>query len=222
MGCPARAGGGVRAASGYAPRSASRSCHRRSGAALEAARGRRRRSGPGRACSGTRARHGRVRSERTGRRAWASASASMHREGVQGTRRPRIGCYRTIADVFQGGLMRSAVLAAIAAVVLLAPAAVVAQARDQGPDAGLQAQLPAAAHAGVPIPGSTDTHPDPACDAQAASQPDARADRANCRKLTDAEIATAPINEVRVVSRHVAHIGGREIPYTATAGTLTL
>jgi carboxypeptidase C (cathepsin A) len=118
--------------------------------------------------------------------------------------------------------MRSAVLAAVAAVVLLAPAAVFAQTRDQGPDAGMQAQPPAAAHGAVPIPGSSDTHPDPACDAQAAAQPDARAERANCRKLSDAEIATAPINEVRVVSRHVAHIAGREIPYTATAGTLTL
>jgi carboxypeptidase C (cathepsin A) len=117
--------------------------------------------------------------------------------------------------------MRSAVLAAVAAVVLLAPAAVIAQTRDQGPDASMQAQS-SAAHAGAPTPGSSDTHPDPACDAQAASQPDAHADRANCRKLTDAEIATAPINEVRVVSRHVAHIAGREIPYSATAGTLTL
>jgi carboxypeptidase C (cathepsin A) len=51
---------------------------------------------------------------------------------------------------------------------------------------------------------------------------DARADRARCRKLTDADIATAPIHEVRVASRHTATIGGRPLAYTATAGTLTL
>ncbi len=51
---------------------------------------------------------------------------------------------------------------------------------------------------------------------------DARADRARCRKLTDAEVATAPIVEVRKVTHHSAVIGGREIAYTATAGTLTV
>ena len=69
---------------------------------------------------------------------------------------------------------------------------------------------------------------DSACDGHDAAtgadagKGDARADRANCRKLTDAEIATAPIVEVRRVSRHTAVIGGRTIAYTATAGTLTL
>ena len=51
---------------------------------------------------------------------------------------------------------------------------------------------------------------------------DPRADRARCRKLTDADIATAPIVEVRRVTRHQGVIGGRPIAYTATAGTLTL
>ncbi len=51
---------------------------------------------------------------------------------------------------------------------------------------------------------------------------DPRADRARCRKLTDAEIATAPIAEVRKATRHTATIGGRPFPYVATAGTLTI
>jgi carboxypeptidase C (cathepsin A) len=51
---------------------------------------------------------------------------------------------------------------------------------------------------------------------------DPRADRAACRKLSDYDVATAPIREVRKVTRHTATIGGRAIAYTATAGTLTI
>ncbi len=51
---------------------------------------------------------------------------------------------------------------------------------------------------------------------------DPRADRAQCRKLSDSEIATAPILEVRKVTHHSAVIGGRAMAYTATAGTLTV
>ena len=61
--------------------------------------------------------------------------------------------------------------------------------------------------------------------AQPGDQPhhaDARADRARCRKLSDFDIATAPITEVRRISHHSAVIGGRTIAYTATAGTLTI
>jgi carboxypeptidase C (cathepsin A) len=128
--------------------------------------------------------------------------------------------------------MRSAVLAVAAAVLLLAPTAPFAQTRDLGPDASMRTQAQPAASARVvgaaPAPGEG-FHPDPACEPQgseaAAAQAgasDPRADRANCRKLSDADITTAPINEVRVVSRHEAHIGGRALAYTATAGTLTL
>ncbi|HXQ09855.1 MAG TPA: peptidase S10 [Caulobacteraceae bacterium] len=128
--------------------------------------------------------------------------------------------------------MRSAVLAVAAAVLFLAPTSPFAQTRDRGPDASMRAQgqpaAPARAPGAVPAPGEG-LHPDPACEAQggesAAAQAgagDARADRANCRKLSDADIATAPINEIRVASRHEAHIDGRVIAYTATAGTLTL
>ena len=67
--------------------------------------------------------------------------------------------------------------------------------------------------------------PDPACDAPTADSArgsDMRADRARCHKLSDAEVATAPIVEIRKVTRHQAMIGGRSIAYIATAGTLTV
>ena len=51
---------------------------------------------------------------------------------------------------------------------------------------------------------------------------DARAERAQCRKLNDSDIATAPVVEIRKVTHHQAVIGGRTMPYTATAGTLTI
>ena len=51
---------------------------------------------------------------------------------------------------------------------------------------------------------------------------DARADRARDAKLSDADIATAPVREVRRVTQHTATIGGRPLAYTATAGTLTI
>ncbi|HWF01708.1 MAG TPA: peptidase S10 [Caulobacteraceae bacterium] len=68
---------------------------------------------------------------------------------------------------------------------------------------------------------------DPDCDHAGPSEAqqkgaDPRADRARCRKLMDWEIASAPVNEIRRVTRHTAVIGGRTIPYTATAGTLTV
>ena len=51
---------------------------------------------------------------------------------------------------------------------------------------------------------------------------DPRADRAACRKLSDYDVATAPIQELRKSTQHTAVIGGRSIGYTATAGTLTI
>ncbi|MDE2355944.1 MAG: peptidase S10, partial [Alphaproteobacteria bacterium] len=67
---------------------------------------------------------------------------------------------------------------------------------------------------------------DGACDHEMAGSDgahgDARADRAACRKLTDADIATAPIVEVKKVTHHEAMIGGKMLAYTATAGTLTV
>ena len=58
--------------------------------------------------------------------------------------------------------------------------------------------------------------------AAGAARGDARADRARCRKLTDADIVSAPIVEVRKVTRHQGVIGGKPLAYTATVGTLTI
>ncbi len=51
---------------------------------------------------------------------------------------------------------------------------------------------------------------------------DPRAAKARENKLGDSDVATAPIRELRVPSRHTATIGGRSIAYTATAGTVTI
>jgi carboxypeptidase C (cathepsin A) len=136
-------------------------------------------------------------------------------------------------------------LAALAAALTAIAAPVLSQSAT-GPDASMQAQN---APAGTPLshrgrtpdePGVADRSP-PGLAAPAAGEggradadcehaggdthgpgTDARADRARCRKLTDAEIASAPIIEVRRVSHHQAVIGGRPLAYTATAGTLTV
>jgi len=87
----------------------------------------------------------------------------------------------------------------------------------------------AADEPGAPGPRTSDNaHPDADCDAHGDAKPDdggkgdPRAYRAQCRKLSDADIATAPIVEVRKVTHHQGVISGRPIAYTATAGTLTL
>lgn len=143
--------------------------------------------------------------------------------------------------------MRLGAFAALAAVVWLAPA--LAAAQDAGPDSGMQAvnraaatrssperaersNLPtvserAAGEEGLRIDPDCDTHSGGGASTQAgesggSGKSDARADRARCRKLKDSDIATAPIGEMRVASRHTATIGGRAIAYTATAGTLTI
>ncbi len=53
-------------------------------------------------------------------------------------------------------------------------------------------------------------------------QTSARGERAADNKLSDRDIATAPIRELAKATRHTANIGGKSIPYTATAGTLTI
>lgn len=139
--------------------------------------------------------------------------------------------------------MRLTVFVAIAAALLCSPAGLWAQTRDTGPDASMQA------HADRPLglapdepgrhqgdhasAGESGGHGDAECDPKSGAAPDGgddaakpkgdpRADRARCRKLSDADIATAPIAEVRRVTHHTATIGGRAIAYTATAGTLTI
>jgi carboxypeptidase C (cathepsin A) len=136
-------------------------------------------------------------------------------------------------------------LAGAAVLALVGPS--IAQAAQPGPDSSMEqvnAQAksrPAQRHGRMPDePGVSDQPPpglappmpgeggraDADCEHMGASaegaHADARADRAACRKLTDADIATAPINEVRKVTHHTATIGGRQIAYTATAGTLTI
>ncbi|MDB5427360.1 MAG: peptidase, partial [Phenylobacterium sp.] len=49
-----------------------------------------------------------------------------------------------------------------------------------------------------------------------------RGQAAGERKMSDFDIATAPIHETATSTRHSVTVGGRTIPYTATAGTLTL
>ncbi len=49
-----------------------------------------------------------------------------------------------------------------------------------------------------------------------------RGQAAGEKKISDADIATAPVHEAQKTSRHSVTVGGRTIPYTATAGTLTL
>ena len=135
--------------------------------------------------------------------------------------------------------MRPSVFVALLAALLAFPAAALAQTGDAGPDQSMIDQTKAA-HRDLPTQaerqtGGEDSHADTDCggksDGGAGAQPgetgaspggDPRADRARCRKLSDTDIATAPIDEARVPSRHQATIGGKPLAYTATAGTLTL
>jgi carboxypeptidase C (cathepsin A) len=57
---------------------------------------------------------------------------------------------------------------------------------------------------------------------QAPEKTSERGERAASNKLSDADIATAPIQEQAKATHHTASINGRSIPYTATAGTLTI
>jgi len=115
--------------------------------------------------------------------------------------------------------VRAGLLTFVCALAFSAPA----WAQTSGPDASMTpaksagARAPAApAEPDHPKPADA-THPDAACE-----RGEARVERAGCRALTDAEIALAPINEVKSVTHHQGVIGGRPIAYTATAGTLTL
>ena len=49
-----------------------------------------------------------------------------------------------------------------------------------------------------------------------------RTEDARQAKITDADIVTAPVFERKSVTHHTVTIDGKSIPYTATAGTLTL
>jgi carboxypeptidase C (cathepsin A) len=132
--------------------------------------------------------------------------------------------------------MRATLIAGVAAIVLAFP--ICATMAATGPDAGMRqanaapllekGQATGAPDENVdekPKGGGDGGRPDADCDAHTANNEgsgDARADRARCRKLTDYDIATAPIVEIRKVSHHQIVIGGKTIAYTATAGTLTI
>ncbi|QUD87264.1 S10 family peptidase [Phenylobacterium montanum] len=107
--------------------------------------------------------------------------------------------------------MRHLLVSAAALALLAAPASGRAQSSAQpGPDASMAAQAgekPDKASAGQPKPGAA---------------LDLRALTAQSDKLKDSDIATAPIREIRRTSHHTVTIGGKQIAYTATAGTLTI
>ncbi len=111
--------------------------------------------------------------------------------------------------------MRLALALVAAASLLSAP--FIASAQTTAPEV-------AAARAGPPRQPAGRAHDEPGgaqtTDTQAG--PDAHADHARADKVTDADIATAPVHEVRKVTHHTVTIGGRPIAYTATAGTLTI
>jgi carboxypeptidase C (cathepsin A) len=134
--------------------------------------------------------------------------------------------------------MRS--IAATLATLVLVLASEVPVSAANGPDAGMRqaiaVALPggtAAAQAGevgqgargggegARIDADCDSHPTPTGEG-GGGPGDPRADRARCRKLTDADIASAPIAEIHDVTHHQVTIGGKPIAYTATAGTLTI
>lgn len=125
------------------------------------------------------------------------------------------------------------VIVSVLAIGLVASPIAASCAAAGGPDAGMrQAASPAAPALGdaaeKPHAAGESMRYDADCDAHtgagdsSAMAGDHRADRARCRKLTDADIATAPITEIRKTSRHEVVIGGKPVPYSATAGTLTI
>jgi carboxypeptidase C (cathepsin A) len=63
---------------------------------------------------------------------------------------------------------------------------------------------------------------EPGRDDQQQPQTSERGEHARENKLSDSEIATAPIREVQSITHHVTTINGRTIPYSAIAGTVTI
>jgi carboxypeptidase C (cathepsin A) len=53
-------------------------------------------------------------------------------------------------------------------------------------------------------------------------RPDAAAKAVGETKIGDADIATAPVNEIERTTHHTVTVNGQTIAYDATAGTLTL
>ncbi len=111
-------------------------------------------------------------------------------------------------------------IAPVLAVLMIAPAAGAQErpvSREPAVGAERGARRPATGNtaADADEPGRGD-----ATNTQPAGDP--RAARARENKVGDSDVATAPVRELRVPSRHTATIGGRTIAYTATAGTVTI
>jgi carboxypeptidase C (cathepsin A) len=119
--------------------------------------------------------------------------------------------------------MHRALIAATSLALVLSPAAGFSQ-QSPGPDASMAAQnqnQPDQSAPDQPAKAKRGAADEPGM-SQTKSDTDKRADRARSDKLTDSDIASAPIEEVRKVTRHTGVIGGRTMAYTATAGTLTI
>jgi carboxypeptidase C (cathepsin A) len=111
--------------------------------------------------------------------------------------------------------MRHALFCAAAFNLLLIPGASLAQ--TPGPD--LVSGMAQAARGEAGRAGRQRPTPDESEVGKA--QPRGEVD-AHVQKLSDSDIATAPIQETRKATRHSATIAGKTITYTATAGTLTI
>jgi len=67
-----------------------------------------------------------------------------------------------------------------------------------------------------------DTPDEPGATGTLVERRSERSQQAGERKISDFDIATAPVAEAAKTSRHSVGVGGRTIAYTATAGTLTI
>ena len=100
------------------------------------------------------------------------------------------------------------------ALTLVAGASLLAQ-----PLAAIAQPAPTPQRTARPAPPKGD---EPAPGADAPMMKSERGEQARANKIIDADIASAPVHEAAKTSHHAVTINGRSIPYTATAGTLTL
>ena len=115
------------------------------------------------------------------------------------------------------------VIAAVFSASIALPLTALAQSSSTTTTSGRPGAPPTIETRARPMPGARGPSADEPGRADAADvQTSARGERALSNKLSDADIATAPIRELAKTSRHSANIGGKTIPYTATAGTLTI
>ena len=71
-------------------------------------------------------------------------------------------------------------------------------------------------------PASTTAADEPGRGDQNQPQTSERGEHAKENKLSDSDVATAPIQEIQRITHHVATVNGRTIPYSAIAGTVTI